>query len=625
MLAMHLIHPVAGATVFAPECRGTCDMSERRAAPETESNAAPDLLLQGRIESDQLMGLVLAIHFPFVVILGLVTGRPIAAVIVGGLTSGIAWFLTRHRAGALATRVFVGAAFMVYSGLVIHVAGGMIEMHFHIFASLAFLTIYRDWRVPVAGAATITAHHLLFHVLQMQGVPVYVFPAGMAHGWGIVAIHAAFVVYETLVLVRITRLSQAEASQSSRLVEVAGELRDGRIVRGLRGEGGAVGTALDALGEGMDRLAQLIETIRGQAGQVADASRELARTSTSLEGASGRLGERASTLDSVVQEQTLSADEMGEITISFKAAVGQVASGAVAQAEDTERMAAAAEEMGQAIDEVVKLAREVGARAGGAVRVASEGHEVVQKAAGGMARLSEAVADASSQVRALDDQSQQISAILEVLNTIAEQTNLLALNATIEAARAGEHGKGFAVVASEVRELANRSARSASEIAEVLDAIREGVGQVARSMEEGTVLAEESATLATRAGEVFGQILSATEASAADVESITVSADRIFDRSRSLGSRIQSIAVVTQQNSQSTESMAGDSERVSHSVERIVGSVQKGAASAEAVSQEVGTVTDSATSLAASAIELDRVAEELIRSVSVFQPVQKAS
>jgi methyl-accepting chemotaxis protein len=601
----------------------TTDIEEVVQAPEVESPAGADPSFQGVVhagwqQGDRMLGTVLAAHFPLSVILAVISGSWIPALVIGGGTSGLAWFLTRQRPGALGTRLFVGAAFMIYSGLLIHQSGGLIEMHFHIFGSLAFLLVYRDWRVPVVAAAVIATHHVAFHLLQTSGVPVYVFPPEMGHGWGLVFLHAAFVVYETVVLVFMSLNLRAEADQSDDLVALARDLGAGRIRRGVRGRGGAVGIAVDALGTGLDGLAESILKIRERAGAIAEAAVSLAGTSSTLDSASSNLNARAADLREVMEGQVNSAEEMAGVQTQFSAAVEQVSAGALTQAEDTERMARAVDEMLESIDQVAGTSRDVSARAESANAVARNGHEVVKRSVQGIERLRETVHDAARQIAALEGRSKEINVILDVLSDISEQTNLLALNATIEAARAGEHGKGFAVVASEVRELANRSAKSTQEIATLLEAIRAETAAAHDSMTRGEQVANESNQLAIQAGDVLSEILEATEASARDAARIAESADTISQRGRDVGTRVQSVAVVTQQNSSATETMARDSDRVAGSVHSIVEKARQTASTTDEVTSVVGSVAGSAHSVRQSAENLEDVAQELLSSVAGF-------
>jgi len=192
------------------------------------STARRTLLDRARIDVDRKLGLLLLLHLPVALILAPLHGTWGAALGVSIPVSAIVVGLTRARPGAAITRFAVAVAFMVYSALFIHQSDGMVEAHFHVFVSLAFLLSYRDWRAPVVAAAVIAVHHVAFMFLQNAGVGVHLLPHGRCT-LGIVAIHAAMVVMETAVLVWMAIQLQREVSESDQLQQVAHELAAGNV------------------------------------------------------------------------------------------------------------------------------------------------------------------------------------------------------------------------------------------------------------------------------------------------------------------------------------------------------------------------------------------------------------
>src|SRR5579883_96827 len=152
-----------------------------------------------------------------------------------------------------------------------------------------------------------------------------------------------------------------------------------------------------------------------------------------------------------------------------------------------------------------------------ASQVAQSGGQAVQDTISSMSRIQEQVASSSAKVAELGAKGQEIGAIIETIDQIAEQTNLLALNAAIEAARAGEHGKGFAVVADEVRKLAERATQATKEIGSLIGSVRSGVDDAVTAMEAATREVRAGATQSQEAGTALAQILQAAQSVAAEV------------------------------------------------------------------------------------------------------------
>ncbi|UTL92356.1 methyl-accepting chemotaxis protein [Pseudomonas fluorescens] len=193
------------------------------------------------------------------------------------------------------------------------------------------------------------------------------------------------------------------------------------------------------------------------------------------------------------------AEEMAAVT-------EESSRGLVKQNDEVNQAATAVNEMSAAVDEVAVNAAEAADASGRAQQLTKSGLENVKRTLGAIQALSSYVESTGEQIQTLSSRAQDISKVIEVIRAIAEQTNLLALNAAIEAARAGEQGRGFAVVADEVRALAHRTQQSTQEIEQMIGSIQDDSLQAVKAMVESQKMADESTSVAQRASESLEEI-----------------------------------------------------------------------------------------------------------------------
>ena len=241
----------------------------------------------------------------------------------------------------------------------------------------------------------------------------------------------------------------------------------------------------------------------------------------------------------------------------------QVADASKEQSNQSTHAASAVEEMSATANEMARNAQVMATTAQNLTTTAEKGGEVVTNSIVGMQNVGRTMNSSAEQINQLGQRSQQIGEIIRVIEDIADQTNLLALNAAIEAARAGEQGRGFAVVADEVRKLAERTGKATKEIASVIETVLTGTNEAVASMQAGTTEVQTGMDLVNEAGMQLSGIVDGVRQITEMVQQMAATIEEQTQTTEQIAGGIQAVAGLSQQNEGSVQQVASASNDLS--------------------------------------------------------------
>jgi len=324
--------------------------------------------------------------------------------------------------------------------------------------------------------------------------------------------------------------------------------------------------------EQSEYLSRSVETILTEMNKFADGDLTV-RLEVEKEDDIGKLfagfNRSVANIHQMIQRLQESIETTASAATQISSSSEELAAGVQEQLAQTNEVAAAVEEMTRTIIENSNNATRTAQVATENGKIAQAGGQVVIETTKKMREIADVVNASASTVEKLGVSSQHISEIISVIDDIADQTNLLALNAAIEAARAGEQGKGFAVVADEVRKLAERTTQATKEIAEMIKAIQSETRDVVDSMKRGTKEVEEGMKLADKAGEALEKIVSETQKTIDMINQIAAASEEQSATSEQISRNVETISSVSSESANGVAQIARSADGLNRLTENL--------------------------------------------------------
>jgi methyl-accepting chemotaxis protein len=383
-----------------------------------------------------------------------------------------------------------------------------------------------------------------------------------------------------------------------------------------------------AVGDTSESIDRINESIRSVNESVETLSHTATDTSTAAGQMDVSISEIAGHMDGLSETIEASASSVAEMTTAIR----EIARNADELDGSTDSTASALRLLSQAVREVESNAQESHSLSERAAEQAASGMQSVQQTVAGMQEIQVSFQGLSGIIGDLSEKSESIGEVVKVIEDVVEQTNLLALNAAIISSQAGEHGRAFAVVAEEVRNLAERTAGSTREISELILAVQAGVGNAVEAMELGTTRVDRGVALSRDAGEVLRQISESSNESIERIHEIVEAAGRQTRDIEKLDEAMGRVKTIAAQLNSGTHEQDSASADITRAVERMRDLGQRVKRSTQEQSKESRLITQSVEIIAARIQEILRATTEqskqgdqIAQALQVFREVTHES
>ncbi len=362
-------------------------------------------------------------------------------------------------------------------------------------------------------------------------------------------------------------LSRTITKPVHELVEVAGRVTEGDVTQTVSVR---TNDEVGELGHSFNNMIEYLHEAATAANRIADNDLTVVVEPRSDKDTFGiSLKKMASNLTVMIKGLTDNSHELLSASTEIASTSEEMARGANEQSVQVDQIASAVEEMSVSIQQATENAGMATDTSKSAADNADEGGNIVSETIEGMQRITEQVRESANSIGALAKSAEKIGEIITVIDDIADQTNLLALNAAIEAARAGEQGRGFAVVADEVRKLAERTGTATGEISAMIKSVQTQTGDAVHSMEVGIEHVETGQALADKAGHALTEIVTMSQQVMQMVREIASASNQQSTATDQITNNVKHIATVIKESAEGSGQVAAAAEELNRQAEAM--------------------------------------------------------